>query len=150
MQEISAALHFNQWVARSGSHWSQWQNPPHKMEVHVGSVANRAKYERGKFIPSGCSEEDPFPKKSFSCIRVLFTAVPEMALPLPFYYPHVSTKHNIQLPLLHVCISSSWYFKLIVKESPRAKHDWWDNWLEKTVLKEQAKFNSDLSIAFSA
>lgn len=85
-----------------------------------------------------------------SCIRVLFAIAPEMTLPLTFYYPQISTEHNMQLPLLHVCISSSWYFKLRGKESPRAKQDWWDNWLHKRTMKERAKFGSDLSIPISA
>lgn len=84
-----------------------------------------------------------------SC-QVLFAIAPEMTLPLTFYYPQIRTEHNMQLPLLHVCISSSWYFKLIGKESPRAKQDWWDNWLHKRTMKERAKFSSDLSIPISS
>lgn len=137
MQEISTALYFNQWAVQFCSHWSQWQNP--SAEVEAGSDTNSTKY--AKWV---------FRWWPISCIRVLITTAPEIILPLTFYYPQISTKHNIQLPLLHVCISPSWYFKLIGKESLRAKHNRWDNWLHKTTMKEWAKFSSNLSIPISA
>jgi len=91
--------------------------------MEAGPDTNRVKYERGKFIPRQCSDEDLFPKKSFSSMRVLVTGVPEKILPLTFCYTQTSTKRNICLQRLPVCISSCWYSKLIGKESLRAKHN---------------------------
>lgn len=108
------------------------------------------KYEREKFIPSQCWDEDPFPKKSFSSMRVLVTGVPEKVLPLTFCYTQTITKHNICLRRLPICISSCWYSKLAGKESLRAKHNWWDSLLQKRTVKEWAKFTSNLGILISA
>lgn len=70
--------------------------------MEAGPNTNRVKYERGKFIPRQCSDEDPFPKKSFSSMRVLVTGVPEKILPLNLraLMCRVMTNHQLDSALV--------------------------------------------------